>query len=102
MGHSELVSPSDLNKPVIDIFYMPMHGVVKESSTTTKLRIVFDVSAVTSTGISLNDSLIPGPISYPLLTEVLMRFRLPRIGLSADISKMFREVALQSYKIGEW
>ena len=59
LGHSELVPPSDLNKPVTDIFYMPMHGVVKESSTTTKLRIVFDASPVTSTGISLNDSLIP-------------------------------------------
>ncbi len=73
-----------------------MHGVVKESSTSTKLRIVFDASARTTSGYSLNDTLIPGPTPYPLLTNVLLRFRQHVIGMSADISKMFREVSLHS------
>ena len=32
----EHVPPEDLNKPVQDVFYMPMHAVRKEASTTTK------------------------------------------------------------------
>ncbi len=74
---------------------MPMHVVIKDSSTTTKLRVVFDASAATSTGVSLNNTLLlPGPTNYPHLTHILTRFRLPKVGLSADVSKMFREVAL--------
>ena len=48
LGHSEKVPPSDLKKEPSDVFYLPMHGVSKSSSTTTKLRVVFDASAKTS------------------------------------------------------
>ena len=43
-------------------------------------------------GISLNDSLLLGPIMYPLLTSLLVN----NICMSSDISKMFREVGLHS------
>ena len=95
MDHAEVVPQSDLKKLPSDAFYLPMHGVEKEASTTTKLRIVFDASAKTTSGYSLNDQLLTGPNLYPLLTNVLMKFRLHRIGMSADISKMFREVSLR-------
>ena len=71
-----------------------MHGVVKESSTTTKLRVVFDASAKTSTGYSLNDILLPGPSLYPKLTKMINQFCLNKIGMSDDILKMFREISL--------
>ena len=71
-----------------------MHGVVKEASTTTKLRVVFDASARSSSGVSLNDQLLPGPNLYPHLTSVIIAFRQHRIGMTGDISKMFREVGL--------
>ena len=45
--------------------YLPMHGVYKESSSTTKLRVVFDASAQTSTNTSLNDILSVGPTLHP-------------------------------------
>ncbi len=71
-----------------------MHGVVKESSTTTKLRVVFDASAATTTGHSLNSTLLPGPSLYPKLTTMINQFRMNEIGMSGNISNMFPEVSL--------
>ena len=93
LGHAEVV-PSETALPP-QHFYMPMHAVVKETSTTTKLRVVFDGSALTSSGVSLNQTLHSGPTIQPTLTQTLLRFRSYPIGLSADISKMYREVELE-------
>ena len=93
-GHSERVPAEDLRKPETDTYYLPMHGVLKEASTTTKLRVVFDASARTSSGVSLKDQLLPGPNLYPHLSSVISSFRQYRIGMTGDISKMFREVGL--------
>lgn len=93
-GHSEEVPLEDLRKPMSESYYLPMHGVKKVSSTSTKLRVVFDASASTSTGNSLNDSLLPGPSLHPLLPSVLTSFRSFKVAFSADISRMFREIGL--------
>ena len=84
LRHAEKVPPEDLLKPAPEHFYLHMHGVVKELSTTTKLHVVFDASA------------LPTPSFYPLLTSVLNKFCFHHIALSSDISKMFREVLLES------
>ena len=94
MDHAELVLKEDLEKPDKDCYYLPMHAVRKESSSTTRLRIVFDASAKTSSGHSLNDQLLTGPSLYPKLTSVITQFRQHRIAASIDISKMFREILL--------
>ena len=73
-------------------YYLPHHGVVKESSSTTKLRVVFDGSAKTSTGISLNDTLMIGPKIQEDLISIILRFRVHQIVLTADIEKMFRQI----------
>lgn len=98
LGHAELVPPKDLGKPDSMIYYLPMHGVEKSCSTTTKLRVVCDASAKTSSGVSLNDTLLVGPSLYPRLTSVVNRFRVPRIGMTADVSKMYRQIALHPDK----
>ena len=94
LDHAELVPRDELQRPAGTVYYLPMHDVVKDSSTTTKLGVVFDASAKTNTGFALNDLLLPGPSLYPSLPTVLNKFRRHRIGMSADISKMFREVVL--------
>ena len=93
-GHAELVPDADLLKPPHSCFYMPMHAVRKESSSTTKIRAVFDASAKSSTGVSLNDTLLVGPTVHASLVDVLLRFRQHRVALIADVSRMYRAVAL--------
>ena len=83
-----------MQKPCKDYYYLPMHGVTKESSTATKLRVVFDASAKTTSVFSLNYTLLTGPSLYPSLSSILNRFTCRSIGMSADISNIFREVAL--------
>ena len=51
-------------------FYLPMHAVCKNSSTTTKLRAVFNASVKSSTGVSLNDLLLVGPNSTRCAIEI--------------------------------
>ena len=94
LGHAQKTTPSELCTPVAQTFYLPMHAVYKESSSTTKLRVVFDGSCPTSTGSSLNDILSTGPTLHPNLDHILIRFRKYKVAISADISKMFREVML--------
>ena len=94
LKHAETVPMPDLEKPPELTFYLPMHAVYKESSTTTKIRAVFDASAKSSTGVSLNDTLLVGPTIHPPLVDVLLRFRLYPVALTADISKMYRAIEL--------
>jgi hypothetical protein len=88
LGHAEIVPTEDLTKPPSEVFYLPMHAVHKESSTTTKIRAVFDASMKTS-GVLLNDMLVVGPTVHPPLIDVLLRFRMHCIAIVADISKMY-------------
>ncbi|XP_055604591.1 uncharacterized protein LOC129752834 [Uranotaenia lowii] len=77
------------------VYYLPHHEVLKPESTTTKLRVVFDASCRTSTGVSLNDALIVGPTVQNDLLSIILRFRLHRYAISADIEKMYRMVQVQ-------
>ncbi|XP_041448590.1 uncharacterized protein LOC121404070 [Drosophila obscura] len=52
-------------------YFFPHHCVIKEDSSTTKLRVVFDGSAVTTAGLSLNDLLISGPTIQAKLFHTL-------------------------------
>ena len=78
-----MIQVADIEIQPDRIYYFPMHVVYKASSTTTKVRAVFDASAKSSTGVSLNDTLLVGPTVHPPLIDILMRFRLYSIALTA-------------------
>ncbi|XP_055619147.1 uncharacterized protein LOC129764254 [Toxorhynchites rutilus septentrionalis] len=92
LGHMRLV-PENEEKSEIS-HYLPHHPVLKESSSTTKLRVVFDGSSKTSTGFSLNQALQVGPTVQDDLLTLIIRFRKYPIALVADIEKMYRQVLL--------
>ncbi|XP_053969189.1 uncharacterized protein LOC128870561 [Anastrepha ludens] len=87
LGHMSLVTKNNLRYCK---YFLPHHCVLKEESTTTKLRVVFDGSAVSSSGYSLNDLLMTGPTIQPKLFNTLLRFRTFPIALTGDICKMYR------------
>ncbi|XP_071874189.1 uncharacterized protein [Bombus fervidus] len=72
-------------------YYLPHHGVIKDSNTSTKLRIVFDGSAPSTTGVSLNDTLYTGPKLHEDLFNILLRFRPHQYVLTGDVEKMYRQ-----------
>uniref|UniRef100_A0A8D8HDN4 (northern house mosquito) hypothetical protein n=1 Tax=Culex pipiens TaxID=7175 RepID=A0A8D8HDN4_CULPI len=73
-------------------FVLPHHAVLREESTTTKTRVVFDGSCRGSTQLSLNDVLYTGATVQPALYDTLINFRIPRYAVTADVEKMFRQI----------
>ncbi|XP_065077563.1 uncharacterized protein LOC135700834 [Ochlerotatus camptorhynchus] len=76
--------------------YLPHHPVVKEASTTTKVRVVFDASCKTSSGVSLNDVLLVGPVVQEDMRAIILRSRTKQILLVSDVEKMFRQILTSS------
>lgn len=91
MGHMTLLTKPEISKSYC---FLPHHSVLKESSQTTKLRVVFDASAKTSTNLSLNDVLKVGPCIQEPIFSILLRFRVHSVVFTADIAKMYRCIKL--------
>ena len=91
LGHMKRVNDNFfVNKP--NYYFLPHHGVIKEDSTTTKLRIVFNASYITLSGYSLNDLLHAGANLLPDLASIILRWRKYRFAFIADIEKMYRQI----------
>lgn len=88
-GHMS-ISKSSINEG----YYLPHHAVIREDKITSKLRTVFDGSAKSSNGISLNERCLNGPTIQPELIDTFMRWRSHRVALVADIEKMYRQIVL--------
>ena len=73
--------------------YLSYHLVTKESSLTTKHRLVHNASLPGFNGKSLNDCLYKGNTSWSL-TKNLIRFRLLQYPLLGDLEKAFLQVQL--------
>ncbi|XP_055527714.1 uncharacterized protein LOC129720282 [Wyeomyia smithii] len=72
-------------------YYLPHHCVVRPDSITTKLRVVFDASCATDTGISLNDVLMVGQVIHDLIS-IILRFCMHRYAIISDVEKMYRQI----------
>ncbi|XP_039307877.1 uncharacterized protein LOC120358265 [Solenopsis invicta] len=72
LRHMQIVDESLASPP--HSYYLPHHGVWKEQSLTTKLRVVFNGSSPTTTGYSLNDILHTGSkLQNDLFDRILWR-----------------------------
>ncbi|XP_037296552.1 uncharacterized protein LOC115448841 [Manduca sexta] len=77
------------------IHYLP-HHCVRHRDKPEKLRIVYDASAKTGDGLSLNECLYRGPLMLEDLTGLLIKFREHPIGIVADVEKAFLQLGLQN------
>lgn len=91
LGHMKLVTSQQQDTKK---YYIPHHAVLKPDSLTTKTRVVFDASAKTSTGRSLNELMFVGAKQQPDLMDVLIKWRKHQIVFKADVAKMYRQIQL--------
>ncbi|GFV54010.1 DUF1758 domain-containing protein [Trichonephila clavipes] len=89
----EIIPENEIDVPVSSNFYLPHHPVPNKNGE--KFRVVFDGSAKSSSGISLNDKLMVCPLLLPDLITLLLRFRTHKIAITADIEKLYRQITLQ-------
>lgn len=87
LGHMHVVKTKDENNGK---YYIPHQPVLREDSTTTNLRVVFDAS----NGISLNETMLVGPKLQLDIIDILLRWRTNKIAFTADIEKMYRQIKL--------
>lgn len=92
LGHMTRMSNSKIHTKEQPQVFLPHHPVIRAESSTTKLRVMFDASAKTSSNISLNDTLMIGPTIQDDLRGILMRFRVHQVVLTADVEKMYRQI----------
>ncbi|XP_062714183.1 uncharacterized protein LOC134290964 [Aedes albopictus] len=85
LGHMSLATSSAPDECV----FLPHHCVVKEASSKTKCRVVFDASAKAYNGKSLNDILMTGPVLQDSLVNILLRFRFPSV-VAGDVRQIYR------------
>ena len=71
-------------------YYLPHHAVFKTDSSTTKTRIVFNASFKTTSSLSLNDTLMVGPVVQDNLLNHILKFRRHPVAITGDIAKMYR------------
>ncbi|XP_065085550.1 uncharacterized protein LOC135707614 [Ochlerotatus camptorhynchus] len=81
LGHLRVVEIDKTEKPG-SVFYLPHHCILKPTSTTTKLRVVFD------------DALEIGPVVQRDLVSILVNFRGFRYVFTVDVPMMFRQIGV--------
>ncbi|XP_071576232.1 uncharacterized protein [Temnothorax nylanderi] len=99
LGHMRKLPHDSASKNVRPHCYLPHHCVIKKGSVTTHLRVVFNASSETTTGISLNDALMAGPVVQPDVIYILLTLRIFIVVLIADIAKMYRQILINEAQV---
>ncbi|XP_015121338.1 uncharacterized protein LOC107044104 [Diachasma alloeum] len=89
LGHMRIAPETPEPVPA---YYLPHHGVLREEAITTKLRVVFNASSPSSSGMSLNDILYSGEELQNDAMFILTWMRRHRLVFGTDIVKMFRQI----------
>ena len=76
LGITETVPVTEIAAEVGEVHYLPRRAVIRKDEQTTQLRIVYDASAPSNNGPSLNQILHAGPSLLPLINEIMLRFRI--------------------------
>ncbi|XP_027841166.2 uncharacterized protein LOC114122642 [Aphis gossypii] len=76
-------------------YFKPHHAVLKSDGDLSKIRVVFDVSAISSSGRSLNKVLCTDPKLQTDLRDILLRCRTHKYIMTADIVKMYRQILIR-------
>lgn len=95
LNHMTDISNSIQDLTHSDGYFLPHHAVIKDTSLTTKCRVVFDASAKSSSGLSLNQVQHCGPNLNNDIFCILLRFRKYKYVITADISKMYRQILIE-------
>lgn len=91
LKHMTPISPLNHSR-YPDHYYLPHHAVIKPESTTTKVRVVFNASSLTSNNLSLNDVLHTGPVLQNDLTILIIKWRFFQYVFNGDIRQMYRQI----------
>ncbi|XP_055928673.1 uncharacterized protein LOC129959808 [Argiope bruennichi] len=75
-------------------YVMPHREVFRETSSSTKTRIVYDASSKQGNNISLNECLLSGENLNPNLIDVILKFREHKIGFCGDIARAFLQIEI--------
>uniref|UniRef100_A8PBY3 SD27140p, putative n=1 Tax=Brugia malayi TaxID=6279 RepID=A8PBY3_BRUMA len=94
--HSGIIEEVPQTDEIGVIHNLPHHEVLTPSKLTTKLRIVYDASAHHKGFKSLNEVLYRDPVMLPDLVGVILRFRMMKIVITANIEKAFLQLELQN------
>lgn len=89
------MTPATMPQATRAAYFIPHHCVTREDSKTTKLRVVFDASQKSSSGVSLNDCLYAGKKLQNEVFDVILRYRIHQKVFSCDISKMYRQILIR-------
>ena len=87
-----------------DGYVIPWRTVYNTSSLSTPCRMVYDASARTSSGHSLNSTLAKGQNRLARLVDLFIRFRRGEIAVTADISMFYNGLKLipEHYKFQQY
>ncbi|XP_017889631.1 uncharacterized protein LOC108630706 [Ceratina calcarata] len=90
LGH--MLDRGEINLQSTQNVFLSHYPVIRQDSSTTRLRVVFNASMRTTNSSTLNDHLLVGPKLQADINAIILRWRSHRFVIAADIAKMFKQI----------